>query len=342
MNPILNPENRRRAGRRGLGPCLGWGGGREWALTGRVCTRWAHLSFPGNVCCRPPSWVDGPLRRWNGTFLLQRWLGCPRDATAYPADPNLGPEPPGQRGGFRLPTAEPGRTAWPPVTAHDLSEQGPAPSWLTAPPLGDTTHAHLCFQVRSVGDTVSHPRPWCWVHPISQLPGVSLGVCAGSSGLPWSAQVSARSGRDGRCTKDPRPLALASVCRQNFFSGSPVDPTWNKLPPQPLANACAEASTPGSLLGPGRHPRKVGGCPSGARVPDSGSGVAFLGKGLWEGASLGGRAPRGCRMPLTAPSPCDTTAPVRRPHWGSVLVTCPPPPALPHPPCSGWSGTLTA
>ena len=143
-----------------------------------MSTRWAHLSFPGNVCCRPPFWVDGPLRRWNGTFLLQRWLGRPRDATAYPADPNLGLKPPGQRGGFRLPTAEPGRTAWSAVTAHDLSEQGPAASWLTAPPLGDTMHAHLRFQVRSVGDTVSHPRPWRWVHPSCQLPGAEPGcVC---------------------------------------------------------------------------------------------------------------------------------------------------------------------
>lgn len=217
------------------------------------------MSFPGNVCCRPPFWVDGPLQGWNGTFLLQRWLGRPRDATAYPADPNLGPEPPGQRGGFRLPTAEPGRTAWPAVTAHDLSEQGPAPSWLTAPPLGDTTHAHLCFQVRSVGDTVSHPRPWRWIHPISRLPGVTLGVCAGSSGPPWSAQVSARSGRAGRCTKAPRPLALAPVCRQNFFRGSPADPTGTKFPlslwlmpvPRPLllGHCSGRAGTPEKWVG---------------------------------------------------------------------------------------------
>lgn len=71
------------------------------------------------------------------------------------------------------------------VTAHDLSEQGLAPSWPTAPPVGGMTHAQL-------RDTVSHPSPGAGSTQAVSPPGVhpGCGGCRGS-GLPWSAQVSA-------------------------------------------------------------------------------------------------------------------------------------------------------
>lgn len=115
-----------------------------------------------------------------------------RDASAPASDPDLA----SRRVQVADSWAEKGSAA---VTAHDLSEQGLAPSWPTAPPVGGMTHAPL-------RDTVSHPSLGAGSVQAISPPGAQPGCGGcGGSGLPVVGHR--------RCPRLPRPLVHSPLYR---------------------------------------------------------------------------------------------------------------------------------
>lgn len=135
------------------------------------------LELPVDACRQPPSRQTGPSGSGTGHFGCSGGSDVPCDARASPSDPNLGPEAPGQQGGFRLLTAERGPTERPSPYLTSLSGvQLPGGrqrrSW-------GTRCMHICAsRPGSMGAPCPTQGPGLGPHQLS-APGAG---CAGGSG----------------------------------------------------------------------------------------------------------------------------------------------------------------
>lgn len=186
------------------------------------------------------------------------------------------------------------------MATHDLPKHCPSPSRPAAPPLGETTHAHLYFQAHVLG---GHRLP------PPQILGVGAGHHEGPCSAP-GASIGSGLGEGKQRAPTCACLVFPSDANGTFLSGPQPRPPGGKVSasalrerPDPEPQASPDPPTRGTAQA-GRATLE-GGSPLGVWRPAPKCWDRIPGKGVVGGtldawAWRGGRAPQAADRPGTA------------------------------------------